>query len=147
MKPLKVLRSSTRERGDSMKRIVILILAVLLLTSPFAVYAKGNTTPKTDKQIVTQLCKKHKKQIRYVNGNNRRVADRIILHRKGKRYIVVEKVITTSKGSYGLDKYGYRTAYNKYVKKGTKVTSYIIYDPRSNEPDEILYVVDNKTYR
>ena len=125
------------------KLFIILILATTLFIPTLHVEAKAK---QTNLQIINQLCNKHHKKAKIVNHNDKKT-DYTVLHRKGKPYIVVERIVSTSKGKHGVDKHGCYIAYNKYVKKGTKVYSYIIYSPKSNEPDDVLYVVDNQTYR
>ena len=126
-----------------MKKIILTIAFIVLVSiCPVAVSAKSNWS------IVKTLCKPYKKPIKLVSGHNKKT-DRIILHRKNKKYIIVEKTISISTGKdfgYEIDGH-YHIAYNKRVKKNKKVISYIIYSPFSNECDEILYVVDNNTYR
>lgn len=126
-----------------MKKIILTIAFIILVSiCPVSISAKSNWN------IVKTLCKPYKKPIKLVSKHNKKT-DRIILHRKNKKYIVVEKTISISTGKdfgYEIDGH-YRIAYNKRVKKNKKVISYIIYSPTSNECDEILYVVDNNTYR
>ena len=127
-----------------MKKAILIILTVLLLVTPMTANASAKPT---NRQIVNALCTKYNKPVRIVDHNSKQ-ADYIVLHRKNRPYIVVEKLVTTSNGKKGgYDKHGCYTAYNKKVKKGKKVTTYIIYNPKSNECDDILWVVDNQMYR
>ena len=123
---------------------VLIMVMVLCFVAPISIEAKP---AKTDYQIVKTLVKSTHKPMKLVKYNNKK-SNFIISHRKGKNYIVVEKIISTSRGNKsGLTSDGYYIAYNKKVPKGRLVTSYIIYAPNSNEFDEILWVVDNGTYR
>lgn len=137
-----------------MKKFLLFILITLLLLGN--VTPTEASTPKTDWQLVKELCKKEGyTKIRVVKSNNLtdksfwKIAD----HRKGKKYILVEKVVSVSDGT-GYGWYSTKTkgtnyiiGYNKKVPKGKKVTSYVIYSPHSNECDDILYVVDNQKVR
>jgi hypothetical protein len=114
------------------------------------------TTAKSNWQITKTLCHKAGyKKIKVLESNKMTDKNfwRIVDHRKNKNYIVVEKIVSVSDGT-GYGWYSTKTkgtnyiiGYNKQVPKGKKVTSYVIYDPNSNEPDEILWVIDNRTYR
>lgn len=126
-----------------MKKAIIFIIMIcsMMFIYPTSAPAKSNWS------IVKTLCKSYHKPIKIIRGGNTKKNIKIVSHRKGKNYIVVEQVVSYSYGNYGFDKDGYYIAYNKKVRKGKQVTSYIIYDCNSNEPDEILYVVDNNQYR
>lgn len=98
---------------------------------------------KSNLQIAKELCRQAKRPMKLVPMGSDKV-----LHRKGKKFIVVEKIISYSSGKrYGLTKQGWYIGYNKKVPKGKKVISYFIYNPNSNAPDDYLWIVDNKTYR
>ena len=47
----------------------------------------------------------------------------------------------------GYDKNGYYTAYNEAVPEGTKVTSYIVYNPETTYIDDVVLVIDNEEQR
>lgn len=136
-------------------RIVAIALALVLLFSSIPTETAQAAQSKTNWQIVKELARKTGKPIKLIKTNEMtdRQLEKIICHRKGKPYVLVEKVISKSDGTgygwYNTKTKGtrYITGYNKRVKKGKQVVSYIIYDPKSNEPDEILWVVDNKAYR
>lgn len=137
------------------KKISTVLIAVLMITVLFGHIQTVEAATKTNWQIVKELTRKIGKPIKLIKANEMtdRQLEKIICHRKGKPYVVVEKVISKSDGTgygwYSTKTKGtrYITGYNKRVKKGKQVVSYIIYDPKSNEPDEILWVVDNKAYR
>ena len=97
---------------------------------------------KTDRGIVKSYCmKRFKMTPKYV-----KYGSKAIKHHKGK--MVVEIVKSKSLGGkWGKTKDGCRIKYNKKVKKGKVVTSYLIYNPRSNGIDDVVAVVDNKVIR
>ena len=141
------------------KRILVFLLTVLLITcfansvanASFRVHkVKG----KSDWQIVKMLTKKYRKPIKLLDEN--KLSDekfwKVVEHRRGKPYIVVTKHVSVSNGKgYGWyrtkDGGKYITAYNKLVPKGRKVVSYLIWNPKTNYCDDIIWVVDNKAYR
>ena len=68
--------------------------------------------------------------------------------RKSTKYVYVETVKSTSDGGrHGHTSDGYYIKYNAKVKKGTKVTSYLIYNPKTKYIDDVVAVVDNKKIR
>ena len=139
-----------------MKKFKRAITILLLLSIVFGVTVTAEASQKTNWQITKELCRKAGySKIKVVNAN--KLTDKqfwkILDHRKGKNYIVVEKVVSVSDGT-GYGWYSTKTkgtnyiiGYNKKVKKGVKVTSYVIWNPKTNICDDILYVVDNKMYR
>lgn len=117
---------------------------------------EAKTETKTNWQIVKEYCKKQGyTKIKVVESN--KITDkafwRIADHRKNKKWILVEKVVSVSDGtSYGwystkTKGTNYIIGYNKKVPKGKKVTSYVIWNPKSNVCDDILAVVDNRKIR
>lgn len=136
------------------KRFLLAFFVVTLALIACAHPAEAKT-PQTDWQIVQQLCKKTGKKIKLVKSN--KMTDekfwKILDHRKGKDYVIVEKVVSVSDGKthgwYSTKTKGskYIIGYNKKVKKGKKVVSYVIWNPNSNECDDVLWVVDNQKYR
>ena len=139
-----------------MRKILIVILVAITVFSCFEYAGATEQKTKSSWQIAKDLCRKegyHK--IKLVESN--KVTDKqfwkIVDHRKGKPYIVVEKIVSVSDGNgYGWYSTGtkgtnYIIGYNKRVPKGKKVTSYVIWNPRSNECDDVLYVCDNRTWR
>lgn len=135
------------------KHILILVVAVLVV---FSGISNAEAKPqKSNWQIVKQLCQKEGYvNILLVDSNKTtdkefwRIADR----RKGKPYILVEKVVSRSDGTrYGWYRrkgsQKYIIGYNRKVPKGRKVTSYIIWNMKTNYCDDVLYAVDNNRYR
>ena len=139
-----------------MRRILVAILIAITILSCFEYAEAGETNTKTNWQIVKDLCRKEGyANILLIDSNKTtdKTFWKMVDHRKGKPYIIVEKVVSKSDGTgngwYSTKTKGtnYIIAYNKRVPKGRKVTSYVIWNPGSNECDDILYVVDNKRWR
>ena len=139
-----------------MKKFKRTIMFLLILAIVFGMTVTAQAGQKTNWEITKELCRKSGySKIKVVDAN--KLTDKqfwkILDHRKGKSYIVVEKVVSVSDGT-GYGWYSTKTkgtnyiiGYNKKVKKGVKVTSYVIWNPKTNICDDILYVVDNKMYR
>ena len=117
----------------TIKMFVLLITCILgILCGTLMAEAK---TP-TDTQIVKSYCVKHYKgyKIKYFTKWN----EKTMLHRKGKKVVYVEKMVSYSKGNYGYTKEGYYIRYNKKVKKGKKemdISAVSCYDKRKRADD------------
>lgn len=131
-------------RIDIIKRtITIITLTILALTIIFPVGVSAKE--KTNMGLVKEYCTKHYKGYKVVVVPQ---GDKRIEKRKGQKKVYVEKIFSKSQGKYGYTLKGhYYIAYNKKVKKGKKVTSYLIYNPKTNYIDDVVAVVDNKMIR
>lgn len=139
-----------------MKKIIAALLIAITMLSCVEFAEAAENTGKTNWQIVKQLCKESGyTKIKLIESNKTtdKAFWRIVDNRNGKKYIVVEKIVSVSDGSghgwYSTGTKGsrYIIGYNKKIPKGRKVTSYVIWNPGSNECDDVLFVVDNKTWR
>lgn len=129
-----------------MKNIIrIIVLVIIMLLCCVDVHAES----PSNWQIAKSICRKQYniKKVKLVYGCYSKKASNIILHRKNKNYVVIEKFVSYSRGRYGFDKHGHYIKYNKYVKKGKRVVSYCIYSPYNNYCDGVDFVVDNKMVR
>ena len=110
--------------------------------------AKGNrivdARKVTNKQLVRAYCRKHFRnyKIKFVDGNKFNFQKR-----KSKRFVYVERIVSKSKGRYGLTADGGYIRYNVKVKRGKRVVSYAIWNPRNNVCDDVVAVVDNGRIR
>ncbi len=122
-----------------MKKVIITICLMLVVSMCSVTPVSAGTT---DKGLVKSYCEKHYNMApKYVSCGSSQVK-----HHKGK--MIVEVVPTTSLGGkWGKTKDGYKVKYNKKVKKGKKVKSYLIYNPKTNYIDDVVAVVDNHRIR
>lgn len=143
------------KRGNAMKKIIALILLSVMVFGCIET-AEAKQESKSNWQIVKELCRKEGySNILYIDGNKTTDRDfwQIVDHRRGRPYIVVEKVVSKSDGTgYGwystkTKNTNYVIGYNKKIPKGRTVTSYVIWNPKTNYCDDVIYVVDNRTYR
>lgn len=67
--------------------------------------------------------------------------------RKKDGIIYVEKVTSTSYGTYGRTDGGDIIHYNKKTRIGKKVKSFLVYNPESKAIDDVVAVVDHKMIR
>ena len=125
-------------------KITILVIVISIITLIFNIsFASAKVS---NKKIVKKYCREHYRgyKIKYFTKWN----EYKMTHRKGKKVVYVEKMISYSQGKqYGYTKEGYYIAYNKKVKKGKKVVSYCIYNPHTNYYDDVVAVVDCKMIR
>lgn len=126
-----------------MKKFVMLIVVVLMISVAVPVTTQAKTSAQTQVMQTEKKIKKRFKRIKTVTRtkhNFNKVWKETSL-RKGKRYYIVEKFQGTALNRYiGRDPNGYYTSY-KYVKgvrKGSKVITYLVYCRHCNEPDDIV---------
>lgn len=122
-----------------------LIIATLILAISFTFPSVSCAKSVTNWTLVKYFCKDYYKGYKIVKVN---FDDKRLQKRTGKRVIYVEKVVSISNGKGGGKIKGkWYIAYNKKVKKGKKVVSYCIYNPKTNYCDDVIAVVDNKMIR
>lgn len=119
------------------------------------VFAAAETTKLDDYQLMRQTIQTEygNRPIRFVDGNgNEERFWNVVSSRENKEYIVVEKTISTGNGTdHGwyetVDGNRYIIGYNAEVEVGKQTVSYIIWNPESNECDDIAHVIDNGSIR
>lgn len=124
-----------------MKHMIMAMVIVLAMVAGATCPAHAGTS---DRGLVKSYVEKHYGMpVKWVSEGSGKVK-----HRKGKPYVVVEKLNTTcTGGKHGKTKGGYHTKYNKSDRKGHKVTQYLVYNPRTNAIDDVVAVVDHKRLR
>jgi len=115
-------------------------------------YDHWNVERVYDKDFVTsrKLAKAYAKanypkcKVQFVKDGSKKVLDR-----KGKKTVFIEKVVSKSSGkNYGYTIKGhYYIKYNRKVKKGHKIVSYLLYNPYTNYIDDVVAVADCKMIR
>ena len=117
---------------------VVIWVVIFFIVATAPIFAQS--TKRTDLQIMREYCRKNypKYTIREFTKYN----PQVIENRKGKNIVYVEKFVSYSKGNYGYSKKGEYVRYNKNVKKGKRVVSYFIYNPKTNYCDDVVAVID-----
>lgn len=69
----------------------------------------------------------------------------IMEDRTGKA--VVQIIKSRSTGKQGITEDGSIIPYNRYTKPGKTVTSYLVYNPENNAPDDVTAVIDHGIIR
>lgn len=123
------------------KMMVTMMLGVMLATTPVSAEAKQLSTTKVAETQIKH--KYHKVEMLNLNKGSENKTWKKILHRKGKKSYIVTKAtgtVTNPKTKMGKDSCGYPISYKgvKNIKKGSKVTTYLIYCRSCNEPDDII---------
>jgi uncharacterized protein YcnI len=119
------------------KELVRTIIAIIVvLAFAFGNMSIANASTKSDLSLAKSWAKSHyNTTIKVVNEY------KVPSNRNGICYI--EKVQTKSKGGYNgrTIKGNYSVKYPKKVKKGKKVTIYLVYNPNSNYNDDVVAMV------
>lgn len=121
-----------------------LIILALVVTFCFC-FPTTTYSTTTDWKIAKQYCKVHYKgyKIKKVGLFSKKLEKRT-----NKKVVYVEKVVSISNGKGGgIIKGKWYIAYNKKVRKGKKVISYCVYNPKTNYCDDVVAVIDNKKIR
>ena len=122
--------------------ITIAIAILILATTVMPLQAQA----LTNKKIAKKYAKTHYTECK-VKFFRHYDAD-VIENRKGKNVVWIWKIYSKSNGNgYGTCEDGSMVAYNRKVKKGKRVVSYLIYNPNTNYCDDVVAVVDNKKVR
>lgn len=117
----------------TIKTIIIVIIVALFA---FCNMSIANASTKSDKTLAKNWAKSHYSQpIKFVSQG------KVPKNRKGIVYI--EKLKTKSDGKHNghTIKGHYYVSYPKKVKRGRKVTMYLIYNPYTNYCDDVVAVV------
>lgn len=119
------------------KKLIRTIIAIIIvLAFAFGNMSIANASTKSDLSLAKSWAKSYyNTTIKVVNEY------KVPSNRKGICYI--EKVQTKSKGGYNgrTIKGNYSVKYPKKVKKGKKVTVYLVYNPNSNYSDDVVAMV------
>lgn len=104
----------------------------------------------TNKDVVNQYIEESfmaEADYRTVFINSEKLSNKMLRKRKKEGIIYVEKVISTSCGTYGRTDDGGFVRYNKKTRVGRKVKSFLVYNPESKAIDDVIAVVDHKLIR
>lgn len=130
-----------------MKKIAITILAALMLaTTTTTLPAHAQTTKKTFAKEYAETIYGSAYKVKVVKEKN--LTNKMLRQRKKKHIVYVSIVKSKSLGGKcGKTSEGCTIRYNKKVKKGKTVKSFLIYNPESTSYDNIVAVIDNGKIR
>ena len=123
--------------------IATVILAItIFMTCKADTHAKA--IPKSQVRVEKQIKKKYGKRVRFYDTKN--IDEYIIVTRKDKKRIVVERVTGTviNKKKDGRDTNGYYISYKGLsgVRKGSKIITYLVYNPATYYIDDVVERID-----
>ena len=121
---------------DNRTTIRTIIAIIIVLAFAFGNMSMAKASTKSDLSLAKSWAKsQYNTTIKVVNEY------KVPSNRNGVCYI--EKVKTKAKGGYEgrTIKGNYSVKYPKKVKKGKKVTIYLIYNPNSNYSDDVVAMV------
>ena len=121
---------------------ILSIITILITTTPIFAQVPQK---KTNEQIMREYCRKN--YPKYTINVFTKYNPKVIENRKGKNIVYVERFVSYSRGTYGYSKKGEYVKYNKKVRKGKKVISYFVYNPKTNFCDDVVAVIDCKKIR
>ena len=126
------------KKHNSLSIVIGLLLLIMFILGAIPVFAQSDNA--SNMKLVREYCKNHypKQTIRIVYKYNPKTME----NRKNKNIVYVERFVSYSKGKYGYSKKGEYVRYNKKVRKGKKVVSYFIYNPKTNYCDDVVAVID-----
>lgn len=124
------------------KMVVTALMGIMIATAPISTEAKQIQNTRVAE---TQIQHKYHYRVEMLNLNKwtENKTWNKLLHRKGKKKYMVTKAtgtVTNPKTKMGKDSCGYPISYKGIsgIKKGSKITTYLIYCRSCNEPDHII---------
>ena len=123
------------------KMMASMLLGIMIATAPVSAEAKQvQSTRVAETQIQHKY---HRTEMLNLNKGSENRTWKKLLHRKGnKKYMVTKATgtVTNAKNKMGKDSCGYPISYKGIsgIKKGSRITTYLIYCRSCNEPDHII---------
>lgn len=131
-------------RGLKIAVVLTCILIAFTATIAVTAEAKPRTPYDVKRAKVERSIKRKFKKVKFVASNRCNIAkvDKIIMHRKHKKYYVVETfngMVVDSKLN-GVTNSGYYISYKrvKGAKKYDEIVTYLVYRRGNNAPDDVI---------
>ena len=130
-----------------MKKLVITALTIVTLaTATPAAPAQAQSVGKAFAKEYAATIYGSAYKVKVVKEEN--LTNKMLRQRMRKHIVYVSIVKSKSlDGKYGRTSKGCTIRYNKKVKKGKTVKSFLVYNPESTGYDDIVAVIDNKKIR
>lgn len=130
-----------------MKKLIIAALTIITLatTATPATPAQAQSTGKAFAKQYASTIYGDAYKVKVVKEEN--LTNKMLRQRKKKHIVYVSVIKSRSQGKYGLTAKGEYILYNKKVRKGKTVKSFLIYNPESTSYDNIVAVIDNGKVR
>ena len=130
-----------------MKKLLLVAMAITTLaTSTLTTQAAAIT----NKDVINQYIEESfmaETDYKTVFIKSEKLTNKMLRQRKKEGIIYVEKITSTSCGTYGRTDDGGVVHYNKRTRIGKKVKSFLVYNPESKAVDDVIAVVDHKMIR
>lgn len=126
------------------------LLAVMTLTTLATSTLTTQAAAITNKDVVNQYIEEIfmiEADYKTVFIKSEKLTNKMLRQRKKEGIIYVEKITSTSCGTYGRTDDGGFVHYNKRTRIGKKVKSFLVYNPESKAIDDVIAVVDHKLIR
>ena len=133
-----------------MKKLVLVAMTIATLATSALSPMTTQAATVTNKDVVNQYIEESfmtEADYSTVFIKSENLTKKMLRHRKVNGIIYVEKVTSTSCGTYGRTADGGIVHYNKKTKVGKKVKSFLVYNPESKAVDDVIAVVDHKRIR
>lgn len=127
-----------------------LLLAVMTLTTLAASTLTTHAAAVINKDVINQYIEESfmiEADYRTVFVKSEKLTNKMLKQRKRDGIIYVEKITSTSCGTYGRTDDGGVIRYNKRTRIGKKVKSFLVYNPESKAVDDVIAVIDHKMIR
>ena len=129
-----------------MKKTLITVLAITTLaTATPATPTQARSTEKAFAKEYASSIYGDAYKVKVVKEEN--LTNKMLRQRMKKHIVYVSIIKSKSQGKYGLTTKGGYIRYNKKVKRGKTVKSFLIYNPESTSYDNIVAVIDNGKVR
>lgn len=133
-----------------MKKLLLAVMTLTTLATSTLSTMTAQADVVTNKDVINQYIEESfmtEADYRTVFVKSEKLTNKMLKQRRKNGIIYVEKITSTSCGTYGRTADGGIIRYNKKKRIGKKVKSFLVYNPESKAIDDVIAVVDHKIIR
>ena len=133
-----------------MRKTFLKIMTIATLATSTLPPMTAQADVVTNKDVINQYIEESfmaETDYKTVFIKSEKLTNKMLRQRKKEGIIYVEKITSTSCGTYGRTDDGGVVHYNKRTRIGKKVKSFLVYNPESKAVDDVIAVVDHKMIR
>lgn len=133
-----------------MKKLLLAVMTLATLATSTLSPMNMQAAAITNKDVIKQYIEENfmiEADYRTVFVKSEKLTNKMLKQRRKNGIIYVEKITSTSCGTYGRTDDGGFVRYNKKTRIGKKVKSFLVYNPESKAVDDVIAVVDRKMIR
>lgn len=133
-----------------MKKVLLAVMTIATLATTTLSPMTAQADVVTNKDVINQYIEESfmaETDYKTVFIKSEKLTNKMLRQRKKEGIIYVEKITSTSCGTYGRTDDGGFVHYNKRTRIGKKVKSFLVYNPESKAIDDVIAVVDHKLIR